>query len=104
MFALPHQEIEQWESDLTEANRLNSSHISTYCLTFEEDTVSLAKEVGFKHVDTWWLSLSTQQGKSTVNTLDGTESEKKQKQKYIGEFTRPDLPGRKFEPTFIFEK
>ena len=43
MFALPHQEIEQWESDLTEANRLNSSHISTYCLTFEEDTALYAK-------------------------------------------------------------
>ena len=43
MFALPHQEIEQWKSDLTEANRLNSSHISTYCLTFEEDTALYAK-------------------------------------------------------------
>ena len=82
---------------------LNVANTKQY-KTFEEDTVSLAKEVGFKHVDTWWLSLSTQQGKSTVNTLDGTESEKKQKQQYIGEFTRPDLPGRKFEPTFIFEK
>ena len=43
MFALPHQTIEQWESDLTEANRLGSSHISTYCLTFEEDTALYAK-------------------------------------------------------------
>ena len=44
--------------------------------TFEEDTVDLAAEVGFTHTDTWWLSLSTQQGGSAVSTLDGVEEAK----------------------------
>ena len=82
---------------------LNVANTKQY-KTFEEDTVSLAKEVGFKHVDTWWLSLSTQQGGSNIRTLEGEVTEKKQKQRYMGEFQRPDISGRKFEPTFIFEK
>ena len=82
---------------------LNVANTKQY-KTFEEDTVSLAKEVGFKHTDTWWLSLSTQQGGSAVSTIDGEITETKQKQQYMGEYQRPDLPGRKFEPTFIFQK
>ena len=42
---------------------LNVANTKQY-KTFEEDTVSLAKDVGFEHTDTWWLSLSTQQGGS----------------------------------------
>ncbi|SDS39923.1 radical SAM family heme chaperone HemW [Opitutus sp. GAS368] len=38
MFALPGQSEEQWRADLTEALRLAPDHLSTYCLTFEEDT------------------------------------------------------------------
>jgi oxygen-independent coproporphyrinogen-3 oxidase len=38
MFALPGQTEEQWRADLTEALRLAPDHLSTYCLTFEEDT------------------------------------------------------------------
>jgi len=72
--------------------------------TFEEDTVDLALQVGFEHTDTWWLSLSTQQGTSKVSTLDGDTTEKKQEQRYMGRFKRPDISGRKFEPTFIFKK
>ena len=30
--------------------------------------------------------------------------ETKQKQQYMGEYKRPDVAGRKFEPTFIFKK
>ena len=82
---------------------LNVANTKQY-KTFEEDTVSLAKSVGFTHTDTWWLSLSTQQGGSAVSTIDGDIQETKQKQKYMGEFIRPDIPGRKFEPTFIFQK
>ena len=82
---------------------LNVANTKQY-KTFEEDTVALAKEVGFEHADTWWLALSTQQGGSAVATLDGDVTEKKQKQKYMGEYVRPDIPGRKFEPTFIFKK
>ena len=82
---------------------LNVANTKQY-KTFEEDTVSLAKEVGFEHTDTWWLSLSTQQGGSAVSTIDGEVTETKQKQQYMGEYQRPDLPGRKFEPTFIFQK
>ena len=82
---------------------LNVANTKQY-KTFEEDTVALAKEVGFEHTDTWWLALSTQQGGPDVATLDGNVTEKKQKQKYMGEYIRPDIPGRKFEPTFIFKK
>ena len=82
---------------------LNVANTKQY-KTFEEDTVDLAKQVGFTHADTWLLSLSTQQGGSAVSTLDGDTTEMKQKQQYMGEYTRPDIPGRKFEPTFIFQK
>jgi len=82
---------------------LNVANTKQY-KTFEEDTVSLAKECGFEHVDTWWLSLSTQQGKPAVMNLDGELTEPKQKQRYMGEYVRPDIPGKKFEPTFIFKK
>jgi hypothetical protein len=60
--------------------------------------------VGFEHTDTWWLSLSTQQGGERVVTIDGVVQETKQKQQYMGEYKRPNLPGRKYEPTFIFKK
>jgi len=82
---------------------LNVANTKQY-KTFEEDTVSLAKDVGFQHTDTWWLSLSTQQGGSAVSTIDGDIQETKQKQQYMGEYKRPDISGRKFEPTFIFQK
>lgn len=38
IFAIPGQSLELWEQDLAEAIRLGPEHISTYCLTFEEDT------------------------------------------------------------------
>ena len=59
---------------------------------------------GVKAIEIWWLSLSTQQGASIQSTLEGTETEKKQSQKYIGRFVRPDISGRKFEPIFIGTK
>lgn len=43
IFAIPNQTIEQLESDLREAARLGPTHISTYCLTFEEDTALYVK-------------------------------------------------------------
>jgi oxygen-independent coproporphyrinogen-3 oxidase len=43
MFAIPGQSIEQWESDIREAARLSPTHLSTYCLTFEEDTALYVK-------------------------------------------------------------
>ena len=43
MFALPNQTEEQWHSDLAEAMRLAPDHLSTYCLTFEEDTAMWVK-------------------------------------------------------------
>lgn len=43
IFAIPGQSIEQWESDLREAARLSPTHLSTYCLTFEEDTALYVK-------------------------------------------------------------
>lgn len=43
MFALPGQTEEQWRADLAEALRLAPDHLSTYCLTFEEDTALWVK-------------------------------------------------------------
>ena len=38
MFALPGQSEAGWEADMREAVALAPDHLSTYCLTFEEDT------------------------------------------------------------------
>jgi oxygen-independent coproporphyrinogen-3 oxidase len=38
MFGLPGQTLAQWEGDLTRTIALRPEHISTYCLTYEEDT------------------------------------------------------------------
>jgi oxygen-independent coproporphyrinogen III oxidase len=38
MFALPGQTAEEWAADIREAVALAPDHLSTYCLTFEEDT------------------------------------------------------------------
>ncbi len=43
MFALPGQTQEQWLSDLDKAFELKPDHLSTYCLTFEEDTALWVK-------------------------------------------------------------
>jgi oxygen-independent coproporphyrinogen-3 oxidase len=38
MFGLPGQTLDQWEADLQKTIALAPNHISTYCLTYEEDT------------------------------------------------------------------
>jgi oxygen-independent coproporphyrinogen III oxidase len=38
MFGLPGQTLAQWEADLARTIALRPDHISTYCLTYEEDT------------------------------------------------------------------
>jgi oxygen-independent coproporphyrinogen-3 oxidase len=38
MFALPGQSADDWDADMAEAVALAPDHLSTYCLTFEEDT------------------------------------------------------------------
>jgi oxygen-independent coproporphyrinogen-3 oxidase len=38
MFGLPGQTLAQWEADLRKTIALRPDHISTYCLTYEEDT------------------------------------------------------------------
>jgi oxygen-independent coproporphyrinogen-3 oxidase len=43
MFALPGQTAAEWDSDIDEAVRLAPDHVSTYCLTFEEDTALWVK-------------------------------------------------------------
>ena len=37
MFALPGQSAAEWDADIDEAVALAPDHVSTYCLTFEED-------------------------------------------------------------------
>ncbi|HRE83143.1 MAG TPA: radical SAM family heme chaperone HemW [Opitutaceae bacterium] len=43
MFALPGQSESEWLADLDEALALQPDHLSTYCLTFEEDTALWVK-------------------------------------------------------------
>lgn len=43
MFAIPNQSMAQWEAAIREAARLGPNHLSTYCLTFEEDTALYVK-------------------------------------------------------------
>ena len=38
IFSIPGQTIDDWLSDLKQAIRISPQHISTYCLTYEEDT------------------------------------------------------------------
>ncbi len=38
IFGIPNQTIEKWEEDLIQAVELEPEHLSTYCLTFEENT------------------------------------------------------------------
>ena len=50
------------------------------------------------------ITIYSTRGGSAVSTIDGDVQETKQKQQYMGEYKRPDISGRKFEPTFIFQK
>ncbi|CAI8263894.1 MAG: Oxygen-independent coproporphyrinogen-III oxidase-like protein [Opitutia bacterium UBA7350] len=43
IFGIPNQTLGQWEADIREAASLGPDHISTYCLTFEEDTAMYLK-------------------------------------------------------------
>ena len=43
IFAAPGQTVKSWETDLEEALRASPAHVSTYCLTFEEDTALYAR-------------------------------------------------------------
>jgi oxygen-independent coproporphyrinogen III oxidase len=43
MFALPGQTAAEWDADIDEAVALAPDHVSTYCLTFEEDTALWVK-------------------------------------------------------------
>jgi oxygen-independent coproporphyrinogen-3 oxidase len=43
MFGLPGQTIEQWRATLKKTIALGPQHISTYCLTYEEDTEFFAR-------------------------------------------------------------
>ncbi len=43
MFALPNQTEAEWRADLEAAVKLAPDHLSTYCLTFEEDTAMWIK-------------------------------------------------------------
>lgn len=55
MFAIPGQSLEAWRADLQQAIELEPQHISTYCLTFEEDTALFFKlSQGRLSVDPEW--------------------------------------------------
>ena len=43
IFAIPGQDLPAWRADLDEAIRWGPDHVSTYCLTFEEDTALFVK-------------------------------------------------------------
>lgn len=44
MFGLPGQSLAQWETTLRKTIALGPEHISTYCLTYEEDTEFFARQ------------------------------------------------------------
>jgi oxygen-independent coproporphyrinogen-3 oxidase len=44
MFGLPGQSLAQWETTLQKTIALGPEHISTYCLTYEEDTEFFARQ------------------------------------------------------------
>jgi oxygen-independent coproporphyrinogen-3 oxidase len=44
MFGLPGQTLAQWETALAKTIALGPEHISTYCLTYEEDTEFFARQ------------------------------------------------------------
>ncbi len=43
IFAIPGQDEQRWTEDLRRAIELQPDHLSTYCLTFEEDTAMFVK-------------------------------------------------------------
>ncbi len=43
IFAIPGQDEKRWTDDLYQATELRPDHLSTYCLTFEEDTAMFVK-------------------------------------------------------------
>ncbi len=43
IFAIPGQDEKRWTDDLYQAMELRPDHVSTYCLTFEEDTAMFVK-------------------------------------------------------------
>jgi oxygen-independent coproporphyrinogen-3 oxidase len=43
LFGAPGQQVGDWQDDLKKVVQLGPDHISTYCLTFEEDTALYAK-------------------------------------------------------------
>lgn len=43
MFAIPGQTLSMWEADLREAVSIDPQHLSTYCLTYEDDTALFLK-------------------------------------------------------------
>ena len=43
IFAVPGQSLKDWEAEMSEAYRMEPTHLSTYCLTFEEDTALWVK-------------------------------------------------------------
>jgi oxygen-independent coproporphyrinogen-3 oxidase len=50
MFSVPGQSLEEWESDLQTTLSIAPSHISAYCLTYEEDTDFFRKLTGGQFV------------------------------------------------------
>lgn len=46
MFGLPGQTLEQWRTTLQKTVSLEPEHISTYCLTYEEDTEFFRRHAG----------------------------------------------------------
>ena len=43
LFGAPGQSLQDWEDDLAHAVELGPDHLSTYCLTFEEDTAMFVR-------------------------------------------------------------
>lgn len=67
IFAIPGQDESRWVNDLKQAIALGPHHLSTYCLTFEEDTALFVKlSAGKVKIDT---ELEAQLYRRTWDTL-----------------------------------
>ena len=70
MFGIPGQTREQWRATLAETVALESEHVSTYCLTYEEDTEYFARMSRSEYVPD--KSLEADLFEMTMETLEGS--------------------------------
>jgi oxygen-independent coproporphyrinogen-3 oxidase len=67
MFAVPGQTLAQWQATLDKTIALRPEHVSSYCLTYEEDTAYFQKLLGGEYRQD--IELDAQFFETTMDTL-----------------------------------